>query len=133
MNKRTKLNAFYAYYKNTPFSWEDNNCAGFASQVVKQLHGIDFSEVDHLINGKSKFQILYNLRKRNQYISDIITDKLGQPIDPKLAKPGDIVVEGEGYEENVGICYDVGWSYFQKENGLMRVLNKYCSSAWRCK
>jgi len=76
---------------------------------------------------------LYNLRKQNKYLSDLVTEKFGKSIQPELASMGDIVIEGSGYEENMGICVESGWAMFQKEKGLQHIQTKYCTYAWRCK
>ena len=132
MNKLEIMEAYRQHYRNKPFDWKSANCANFAYGITNKIYGLTFAPYNDIIYGKSKFQILYRLRKDEKFISDIITETLGEPIDPALARPGDLVVEGEGYGQNVGVCYDTGWSFFQKEKGLVAVYNKHCTMAWRC-
>lgn len=128
------LESFRKRYLHSQFNWENNNCVTFASGVIKALYGKDCLKYEKFIKG-STAQAFYKFLKQNdKTLADLVTEELGAPLKfPQQAKAGDVVVEGQGLEQNVGICYSSGRAFFLKEKGLWEVNTKYCTYAWRIK
>ena len=82
--------------------------------------------------GTSKMEYLRMLKKEGVLLSDLTRDNFGQElISPRQARKGDVLIEGTGYLQNMGICYGNGVGYFLKENGLENIKTEDCSYAWR--
>lgn len=74
----SRLNAIIDDHRDKPFSWRRNNCGQFAARCVEAITG-----VDHLARWNGR------LSDRPE---DIATWALGDPIDPRRAKRGDVVL-----------------------------------------
>lgn len=128
------LESFRKKYLHSHFKWENNNCVTFASSVVKTLYNKDCLKYKEFIKGSSAKAFYKFLKQNDKTLADLVTEELGEPLEfAQQAKAGDVVIEGQGLEQNIGICYASGRAFFLKEKGLLEVSTKYCTYAWRIK
>ncbi len=134
MNKKDRiLEAFRSDAQGKEFSWERHNCVSFSVNILKALYGIDKGN-KYPILGKSKLEYYRMLKNTNKKLSDLVTEELGKPIsNPKLARKGDLIIEGEGFDQNMGICYGKGVALLPKEKGLFTINLSRCTYAWSMK
>lgn len=131
-SKRNILETFRQKYYSQPFDWKENNCVNFSLSLVQALYDVDLSDVPNYKGFASEKEYFKFLKKEKSFLSDLVTKKFGKPLQcPALAKEGDIVIEGEGLIQNMGVCYKTGIAYFPKKYGLVAINTKQCTYAWR--
>lgn len=89
---------------NRPFAWGMHDCALWAADVVEAMTGRDPAESyrGRYTTPRSAIKTL-----RDHGFADLgeaITDALGEPIEPKLAQRGDVVLVAGPAGEAAGIC-----------------------------
>lgn len=89
---------------NRPFAWGMHDCALWAADVVEAMTGRDPAESyrGRYTTPRSAIKAL-----RDHGFADLgeaITDALGEPIEPKLAQRGDVVLTDNGGQPAAGVC-----------------------------
>jgi len=130
-NKDRILEGFRVMAWNKPFDWETHNCVTYALSLLTAMYGITFEDFP-TFKGKTKLE--YFKIMKDKPLNAYATEKFGNPLpSTKLARKGDLVMEGEGLEQNVGICYGKDVAFFPKEKGLLSVSLNKCTYAWSMK
>ena len=122
----------YAWVKK--FSWPEHNCVSFSLDLIKALWGKEVVLDNFKIRGGTQKEFFRKLLKEKVFLSDLTEKEFGEPLPTTLlARKGDLVIEGEGLEQNMGICYGGGIAYFAKKKGLLSIELKNCTYAWSMK
>lgn len=111
------------------FDWSQHNCVTFAAGFVRALHGYDALGTE----GRPS-DLREALRSVRSYgsLQLAVASRLGEPMDPKLAGYGDVVlVPGtEGVGDSLAVC--VGSSVLAPgEKGLVRLPLSQAKLAWK--
>jgi len=119
------LNETIEKYRYSSFEWGKNDCAHFASNVVKSYTGIDYARhfryaYKNEIHG---YRTLKTLGYKS--LADLVNSLLPQ-IGLVRAQRGDVVM----YKKSLGICMGEQ-SAFLWECGLILHPTLQCDNAWR--
>ena len=125
------LEGFRVMAWNKPFNWENHNCVTYSLSILTALYDLTFEDFPDF-KGASKLEYFKIMKAKP--LNEYAEEKFGKPLTTvKLARKGDLVMEGYGLEQNVGICYGKGMTLFPKENGLLTVPLHKCTYAWSMK
>ena len=124
-----RLDAAIRAAKGRPFSWGDHDCTLFAANVVRELTGEDPAAM---------YRGTYSNKEEADTaiveagsLETLVIAALGEPISPKLAQRGDVVmIETEEDGEALGICLDHR-AAFAAPVGVTLLKMSRCSKAWR--
>ena len=131
LRKDRVMESFKHFGKSATFCWSKHNCVGFSLNIIKAVYGIDILDKYKII-GTSQREYLRMLKTNEVFLSDLVNDNFSNKLETTLlAKKGDLLIEGEGYMQNMGICYGNGLGYFLKEEGLAPIKIEECTHAWR--
>jgi hypothetical protein len=133
-HRRHIIESLLGHFRNKRFDWETNNCAIFTSVCLKQLWNLDIQVPGFNWVGKTKKEFLALLIEKKVTLSELAEDQFGKPLQgPGMASIGDLLVEGEGLKQNLGMCVAPDQGVFMKERGLVRISLAKCSYAWSMK
>ena len=118
-----------------PFSWSTWHCCHFASSWVAFATGRD-----HMANKPTVADVRSARRAVNSFGGNLqvaISNELGaQPINPKLAKLGDIVLLPADNDEGVGlvgICNGRVSFFLNESGGITSIPTEQAQCAWAIK
>lgn len=98
-----RLNALIESRRHAPFQWGLHDCCLFAADAVCAMTTVDVAAAYRgtYHSGAEAVRILHRARG----VRMLVTTQLGQPIDPRIAGRGDVVVAlGHESQEALGIC-----------------------------
>jgi len=114
--------------KDHSFDWLSHNCALFAAGGVECQTGIDFAK-DYK-GPKTKAGMIKRLKRVAGNVEDAVTKELGEPINVKMAKRGDVVSCETEFGLALGLCVG-SKAVFLNEDGKVFFPLKICRKAWR--
>ena len=132
MNRKDRvMESFRQFALSRDFSWENYNCVSFSTELIKAVSNKEIKGTPNIL-GNSKREFIKILKDNKMLLSDYATQQYGEPLSsPELATKGDLVIEGAGLRQNMGIYYGNSVAYFLGEKGLIAVDLKECTFAWR--
>lgn len=114
--------------ENKPFVWGENDCCTFAARCVDAMTGSDW--VEDLSN------YYWDQKSAREYIADsggieaAVTNRIGEPVPPMLARRGDVCLLETGTGYGLGIC--AGRSALTpSDSGLVATPMSKVIKAWR--
>ncbi len=127
MEPLTKLEAFLIERRNTPFEWGTNDCCLFVADAVKVLTNVDYAA--SLRGYTTRFGAARRIYKAGGLSS--IVDGLLTPINPALARRGDVILCETEEGAALGIC--VGSKFAAAgPNGVLFYSMTLAKKGWRC-
>lgn len=101
-----RLNAFIMDRVSAPFEWGSSDCCLFAADAVLAMTGVDLAEN---FRGYHTAAEAARLTAKHGDVEGLATLALGEPIDPRFAKRGDVVlIETQG-RLALAVCLGVDW------------------------
>ena len=111
------------------FSWVKCNCVLFSADAVKVQTGKDYAKAYRGI--KTKRGMLAKIgREYGGDVSKAATAMLGEPINVRLAKRGDVVAAVIKGENVLGICTGKMAVFISEDEGLIHIHTAKCINAW---
>lgn len=112
------------------FDWAKCNCGLFSANAVKAMTGFDYAKEYRGI--KTKRGMLAKLgREHDGDVCGIAAAKLGEEINIRLAKRGDVVAAIFNGENALGICTGSASVFLSEFDGLIRIPTGKCIKAWK--
>ena len=111
------------------FDWAKCNCVLFSADGVKAQTGIDYAKAYR--NIKTKRGMLTKLgREYDGDVAKAATAMLGDPINVRMAKRGDVVAALINGENVLGICIGKMSVFISENEGLIHIHTAKCINAW---
>ena len=113
----------------TPFVWGQSDCCTWCASVVASLTGDDFAAPwrGRYFDADGAYALLDQLGGMRRMVSD----RLGQPIDPLQAQRGDVVMARMPAGLALGIVVDERAAFRAVPRGLTFAPLADCRRAWR--
>lgn len=97
----------YAYLETVgPFQWGANDCCSFVSNAIQIMRGDDVWKDYRGYKTKLGAQ---KILKKSDGLEGLWTKILGEPVNVKLLKRGDVVLYSNNNDPLVGICLGVNF------------------------
>lgn len=126
-----RLSAAVAAARNQPFEWGVNDCALLAAKLVQSITGTDLAEQ---WRGYSGERGAVRVVREAGGLAAIATQALGEPVNPRLAQRGDVVLLERDlpspWTEALGVCVGTH-AVFASRSGLAFAPMPSWSMAWR--
>lgn len=127
MDRYLKLAIFIDRVKHDPFEWGVMDCCTFAAKAVEAQTGVDpLKKFPHYETEEDAAKII----EARGGVEAIATSVLGQPIPPKTAQRGDVVMAECGRGDTLGICLGNRFAVVAKD-GLAFAPMRMAKRAWR--
>jgi len=96
-----RLPRFYRARRNEPFAWGANDCATFAADWVLEMTGTDpIADIRGWTDALEAMRVMQSLGGFRQAVSD----RLGDPIDWRLAPRGGVVMMHIDGRDSLAVC-----------------------------
>lgn len=117
----------FAYLKTVgPFEWGKNDCCLFSANAVQVMTGVDPAKKYR--GYKTKLGAAKKLK--NISIEQAVTEVFGEPINPKLARRGDVILFETGQQQSVGVCVGTTFAAIAEE-GVVLLPMTQAIMGWR--
>jgi hypothetical protein len=121
-----RLFALIEANKSRPFVWGEFDCAQWGSMCLEAVTG----RVSELNKRKRKTEkAALKMLKERGGLMGILTAELGEAVNPKMTKRGDICLLQNGERHSVGVCVGTH-SVCTDNNGLVSVPMSKAVAAW---
>lgn len=110
-----------------PFVWGSNDCCTFAAAAVEAMTGSDpMASVERYDNPLAAARMV----EAGGGLLDLATSLLGEPVSPRMAAVGDVVLLKNEGRHLLGICNGVN-AIAPGRDGLVALEMTSASAAWK--
>lgn len=124
---QSRLGALIEQRRNAPFAWGAHDCCSFAADCVQACTGVD------PIAGERGYEDAQEGGRRLAKfggVAGVASALFGAPIDPLLARVGDIGLADIGGRRSLVVCNGTTW-LGPGERGMVALAFESATHAWR--
>jgi len=125
---QSELDALLTARLNAPFVWGQHDCCLFAADAVLAVTGQDLAQ--GLRGSYSTQEQAAEVLASLGGVAALVTARLGEPVLPTLARPGDVGLVEIGGRDSLAVCIGQHWQA-PGPDGLVVLPRRVVRHAWR--